>query len=286
MGGKSKSGAIAKDIKGATAEQLAEQRRKEAEQRKILEAQKAQYMAFEFKNPYENMENVYEDLTVDTKAAEFQAAQGAQQRANIMAGMRGAAGASGVAGLAQMLAGQGTMQAAQISAQIGQQESRNRALAAKGAEQVQSLERQGAAQVQSAEAGRISTLLGMEMGEMAGARAGVQSAYANQMAGWGTIAGMENARMQANATMTAGAMNAAATLATSDRKIKKNIKHIFNSPSGLPVYSFEYIDSKHGDGVFQGVMADEVAQEAVFSHSDGYDMVDYSMIDVEFKKLK
>jgi len=121
---------------------------------------------------------------------------------------------------------------------------------------------------------------------MAGARAGVQSAYANQMAGWGTIAGMENARMQANATMTAGAMNAAATLATSDRKIKKNIKHIFNSPSGLPVYSFEYIDSKHGDGVFQGVIADEIPQEAVFSHSDGYDMVDYSMIDVEFKKLK
>ena len=58
------------------------------------------------------------------------------------------------------------------------------------------------------------------------------------------------------------------------------------SPSGLPIYAFEYIDTKFGKGFYQGVMSDEVPHAAVIKHSDGYDMVDYSMIDVEFKKLK
>ena len=136
-----------------------------------------------------------EDLTVNTAAADFQAEQGAQQRANLLSGLRGAAGGSGVAGLAQALANQGTLQSRQISVDLGQQQTQNQKLAAQQAGQLQSLERQGAAAVQQAEASRESTLLGMEMGEMAGARAGVQAAYGNQMAGFGAITGMQNARM-------------------------------------------------------------------------------------------
>ena len=37
-------------------------------------------------------------------------------------------------------------------------------------------------------------------------------------------------------------------------------------------------------GLFQGVMSDEIPQEAV-NVSGGYDMVDYSMLDVEFKQI-
>jgi hypothetical protein len=37
--------------------------------------------------------------------------------------------------------------------------------------------------------------------------------------------------------------------------------------------------------VFQGVMSDEVPQKAV-TEKDGYDSVNYSMLDVEFKKIK
>ena len=33
-------------------------------------------------------------------------------------------------------------------------------------------------------------------------------------------------------------------------------------------------------------MADEIPQEAVARHVDGYNMVDYSKIDVEFKNIK
>ena len=71
---------------------------------------------------------------------------------------------------------------------------------------------------------------------------------------------------------------------SSDRRLKKNINLIGKSPSGLNIYSFEYKDSKYGEGLFQGVMSDEIPQEAV-NNINGYDTVNYNMLDVEFKKL-
>jgi len=72
----------------------------------------------------------------------------------------------------------------------------------------------------------------------------------------------------------------------SDRKLKKNIIKIGQSPSGLNVYSFEYInEDKFGKGVFQGVMSDEVPQYAVIKGSDGFDRVNYSLLDIEFKTI-
>ena len=153
-------------------------------------------------NPYSGMENVFEDLTVNQEAARFQMEQGSQQRANIMQQMSGAAGSSGIAGLAQALAGQGTLQARQVSADIAQQEQANQMAAAQGASQIQQMERQGAsavdmaqrggaAMVQEAEMQRQSTLLGVAYQGAAGAQAGLQQAYANQMS-----MGMAGAQMQ------------------------------------------------------------------------------------------
>ena len=71
----------------------------------------------------------------------------------------------------------------------------------------------------------------------------------------------------------------------SDRRLKKNIKHIGESPNGIKIYSFEYTNKNLGDGVYQGVMSDEIPKEAVVKHESGYDMVDYSKLDVEFKNL-
>ena len=72
---------------------------------------------------------------------------------------------------------------------------------------------------------------------------------------------------------------------SSDRRLKKNIIKIDESDSGLNIYSFEYLDTKFGEGVYQGVMSDEVPVESVLKGEDGYDRVDYSKLDVEFKKL-
>ena len=165
-----------------------------------LEKQRNIYRAMKFTNPYagiENyfadMENAFEDITVNQQQAQFQGQQGAQQRANIMQGLRGAAGASGIAGLAQTLANQGALQAQQISASIGAQESRNQALAAQAAQQMDVMERRGASAADMADRGgegmlqqmemdRQATLLGIAQASSAGANAGLQQAYSNQMA--------------------------------------------------------------------------------------------------------
>ena len=162
------------------------------EQQKRVDAEIANYRDIKFTNPYEGMENpyaenVYEDLTVNQQQAQFQAQQGAQQRANILSQLRGAAGSSGIAGLAQSMASQGQLQAQQISASIGTQEARNQQLAARGAQQVQAgqaavdlQQRAGEAMVQQAESGRQATILGMQLGQGAGANANYQQQLLNQ----------------------------------------------------------------------------------------------------------
>ena len=128
------------------------------EAQREVKAREQDYLRFNITNPYEGManyykgaENVMEDLTVNQKQAEFMSQQSAQQRADIMAGLRGAAGASGLAGLAQSLAQQGTLQAAQASATIGQQEAMNQRLAAQEASRLQQLERSAQMEMQMKE---------------------------------------------------------------------------------------------------------------------------------------
>ena len=274
----------AADAKEAAEQQLTEYKEQQALSKAAVEKQKQAYKDIEITSPYADMENVYEDMTINQQQAQFQAQQGAQQRANIMQGLRGAAGGSGVAGLAQAMAGQGQLQAQQISASIGMQESQQQQLKARGAADVQLQERQGEAMVQQAQTGRAATLLGMEYGELAGAQAGVQAAYGNVQ----SAAAMEMERINANKAMWASiggsALGAAGTAIASDRRLKKNINKIGESPSGLNIYSFEYKNTKHGKGLFQGVMSDEISQEAV-SNVNGYDYVDYNMLDVEFKQI-
>ena len=271
----------------ATDEQLKVYKAEQKIQRKLLAEQKQEYRSFEFKNPYENLDNYYEDLKVNTQAADYQKGMVQQQQANIMQNLKGSAGSSGIAGLAQAMANQGAMQAQQISIGIGQQEQQNQIMSIKGASAADMAERGGEAMVQSAEMQRQSTMLGIEYGGMAGANAGVQGAYGNQMAGFGMQAGMANASLAATSQMISagiGAVGSAMGPPGSDRKLKKNINKIGESPSGLNVYSFKYKDTKHGEGLFQGVMSDEVPQKAVGTR-DGYDTVDYSMLDVEFKQI-
>ena len=169
---------------------MSENARKEQQRR--LDKQIKEYKSMDFENPFADaqtsFENVYEDLTVNQQQAQFQAQQGAQQRSNIMQDLRGSAGSSGIASLAQALANQGQIQTQRISASIGQQESRNQMLAAKGAESTRALEQsqknmimQGDQWVQQSEMDRQATILGMQMGQTTGANLAAQQSQANQM---------------------------------------------------------------------------------------------------------
>ena len=152
------------------------------EQQAKLDAQKKIYASMKFSNPYADVENVYEDLTVSTKMADYQASLFSQTRADILGGMRQTAGASGIAALAQTMANQGQLQTQRISASIGQQEQTNQRMRAQGASASDMARRGGETWLQSAEMDRQSALLGMSAGSAAGAAAGLQQAYSNQMA--------------------------------------------------------------------------------------------------------
>tara|TARA_R110002096_G_scaffold263353_1_gene456932 strand:+ start:62 stop:784 length:723 start_codon:yes stop_codon:yes gene_type:complete len=151
------------------------------EQQALLEEQKEAYRGMEFKNPYTNIQNPFEDMTVNQQQAEFMSEQGTQQRADILGGLRQAAGGSGIAALAQSMANQGQLESSKIGAIIGQQESNIQQQIAQGASAIDMAERGGVAALQQAEMSRQATLLGMQAGQTAGANNALQSAYANQM---------------------------------------------------------------------------------------------------------
>ena len=72
----------------------------------------------------------------------------------------------------------------------------------------------------------------------------------------------------------------------SEVSLKQNIRYIYKSPSGLNVYSFEYKDKKYGEGIYQGVMAHEVAHiEGAIINMGEYKWVNYDKVDVEFKQI-
>jgi len=255
---------IAKAI-GAGKDKKKAQREQAAAQAEMAK-QKAAFAGLDTSNPFMNMENTMEDLTINQKGMELQNQQGQQQRANIMGQMKGAAGGSGVAALAQQMAQSGQLASQQSAATIGDQEAANQKLAAQEAGNIQGKEREGDVLSREMERNKVSTLLGMEQSEVAGAR---ERAAAADAAKWEGIS-------------SAGS---SITNAMSDRRLKKNIELVGSSLSGISIYNFEYIDNTLGEGCFQGAMSDEVPSEAVVEHSSGYEMVDYSKIDVEFKNI-
>ena len=169
---------------------------REAEAAAILEKDKAAYRNMKFKDPYQNIRNPFEDLTVNLQQAQFEKQMFQQQRANIMQQLQGAAGASGIAALAQSMANQGQLQAQRASASIGQQERANQLAAARGESAQQMAQAGGKQLLQQMEMDRSATLLGVSAGAAGAAAAGLQQAYANQMAAaaaetqaWGSLAG-------------------------------------------------------------------------------------------------
>jgi hypothetical protein len=80
-----------------------------------------------------------------------------------------------------------------------------------------------------------------------------------------------------NSSQAGGSFN---SLGFSDIRLKENIELIGKSPSNINIYKFNYKDNPI---TYQGAMAHEVPWASV-KHSNGYMMVDYNLIDIEFKK--
>ena len=162
-----------------------EQRAAKAE----MAANKAAYQNLDTSNPYANVQNVYEDLTVNTQAADFAAQQQQQGLANTMGSMSGAAGGSGIAALAQAMAGQQSANMQQASASIAQQEQSNQQLAMQGADQAQQMRLQGEVMSRQMEADKIGTLTSMSQSRLADANAAREQAKSTMIGGVSQAAG-------------------------------------------------------------------------------------------------
>ena len=73
----------------------------------------------------------------------------------------------------------------------------------------------------------------------------------------------------------------------SDVRWKQNIERMGTSPTGLPIFEFEYINTDHGKGRFRGTTAQELIKhdraDATILDKDGYYLVDYNKIDIIFE---
>ena len=141
-------------------------------------------------------ENIYEELEVDTEAADYAREQFQEQQAGIMQGLRGMAGASGIAGLAQSLSGQAAKQARETQLTIGQQLQQNRKMQMQEQarfnaqqRQIQLANMEGARQF---ELDKMSTLIGVSGQKIAGARGAIaqrQQMYGQFAGAIGGVAG-------------------------------------------------------------------------------------------------
>jgi hypothetical protein len=191
------------------AKQAKEAKAEAAEAKKEYERNKEMFAGLDTSNPYANMENTMEDLTVNKQAAEFQKQQQMQQQANILDQMKGAAGGSGIAALAQAMANQGALDAQRASADIARQESANQQLQAQEASRLQGMERQGEVMSREMERAKVTGLLGMSQSEMQQAEAKRAAAQQQIMSG---------------ITEGAGAITGGLTQNYADRMSKKQLQ--------------------------------------------------------------
>jgi len=71
----------------------------------------------------------------------------------------------------------------------------------------------------------------------------------------------------------------------SDVRLKEDIAQVGVTAHGLPLYTFRYRDQQ---GLYEGVMAQDVLQvrpDAVVVGPEGFYMVDYAKLGIEFRRL-
>ena len=148
------------------------QARLQAEQAQArLDQQREMLNMLDTSNPYTNLENNLEDVTVNLKEAEMQRDMLAQSQANTLDQLRQGAGTSGIAALATALAQRGELQAQKIGAEVGKQEMAINLAAANQAQANQTAERQGEVMSRQMEFGKLESQMGIDLQLLANAQA-------------------------------------------------------------------------------------------------------------------
>ena len=180
--GLSLAGSVIGAVKARKQERKAKEQAKKA--KKEMDSQMDAWKNLDTSNPYLNMENTMEDLTINQKQAQMEKEQFQQSQANILDSLRGSAGGGGVAALAQTLAREGQLASQKAAASIGQQERQNLMAERGEASRIQDLEIRGEKERRAQERSKTETLLGMAQQDYAAKKE--QQAAAKQ-AKWDAI---------------------------------------------------------------------------------------------------
>ena len=167
---------VAKAISGGADKRRAKKANEAAKAE--MEKDKERYMSQDTSNPYLNMENTMEDLTVNTQAAEFAAEQNQVGMANTLSNMNKAAGGSGIAALAQAMANQSQIANQKASISIADQEKANQMAERKEASSIQNLEREGEIQSRNLKSKMAGEALRLSSGEVQQTAADIDQAQA------------------------------------------------------------------------------------------------------------
>lgn len=164
-------------------------RQEQRDAQAMFDQNMAQYRNQDLSNPYRNMQNPYEDMTVNQQAADFQAQQQQQGMAATMDALKGAAGSSGIGALSQSLLAQQSQNAQRASADIARQEQSIASQQAQAAGQLQALERKGDLLSRKLKREQYSTELGMSQQRLASANLARQQATQALLGGVGDLTG-------------------------------------------------------------------------------------------------
>ena len=194
-------------------------RREQRAARKQMEQARNAFMGIEYTNPYANLtnpyanltnpyaENVYEDLTVDTRSADYLRQQQQQGQADLLQRLRPVAGGAGIAGLAQSISNITNQQARETSLELAKQERENKMMKLQGDQQrrtgefeVEKMKKVGQANLEQLQAQgeilrteqenqRLASLYGLSIDRKGSADRARQQARSQFISGLGQIGG-------------------------------------------------------------------------------------------------
>jgi len=176
---------VAKAIKGGADKRKAKKENAAAK----IEMEKAMdsYRNMDTSNPYLNMENTMEDLTVNTQAADMANEQNQIGMADTLGRMNQAAGGSGIAALAQAMANQSQIANQKASASIATQEKGNQKAERTEASRIQGLEIDGEKYSRRLKGSIANAELQLASGNVAGAADAINIAQGNIDSGINTV---------------------------------------------------------------------------------------------------
>tara|TARA_R110002012_G_scaffold296182_1_gene493365 strand:+ start:353 stop:988 length:636 start_codon:yes stop_codon:yes gene_type:complete len=138
--------------------------------KKDLRSQKNIYASLDTSNPYDDIVNPFEDLSVNERESDLYNQMFQQNQANILSSSRESAGSSGAAGLTAALAEE-SKRASQVSSNlIGKKEGENQLVNKQFESYMQTKKAEGETWSRNANKEKQATLLGISQNELAAQR--------------------------------------------------------------------------------------------------------------------